>query len=89
MEVAQEVADALYEEGQLTDKRVQSVGLAEGAKILEMMGLEGETMVELGLSSSSRTVSSVGRRLGWKPTRGEQAWKKGFRDDVKAVLERG
>jgi nucleoside-diphosphate-sugar epimerase len=88
MEVAQAVADACYEEGKITEKRVESVGLAEGAKILSAyLDQADEVMVELGLSSNSRTVSSVGRSLGWKPTRGEEAWRKGFRDDVKAVLE--
>lgn len=87
MEVAEGVADACYEEGKITDTRVESVGLTEGAKILASY-LEGadEAMVEVGLSSNSRTVASVARKLGWRPTRGEEAWKKGFRDDVKAVL---
>ncbi|CAJ2501889.1 Uu.00g047420.m01.CDS01 [Anthostomella pinea] len=82
MEAAQGAADACYEEGKLADKRVQSIGLAEGASILNF----GKEMLELGLSSNSRTVSSVGRQLGWKPTRGEEAWIQGFRDDLKAVL---
>ena len=88
MEVAQAVADVLYEEGKITDKRVESVGLAEGAKVLAISGQVDETLVELGFSSNSRTVSSVGRSLGWKPTRGEEAWRQGFRDDVKVVLEK-
>lgn len=90
-EVAQSVANACYEEGKLEDTRVESVGLAEGAKILAlaMMGHADETAVELALSSNSRTVSSVGRRLGWNPRRGEEAWKKGFPDDVKVVIKKG
>lgn len=89
MEVAQGVADACYEEGKIRERRVESVGLAEGAKLLaSFLGQVDEKLVELGLSSNSRTVSSVGRKLGWEPTRGEEAWRKGFRDDVKAVLEK-
>jgi len=44
--------------------------------------------VEAGLSSNSRTVASVARRLGWKPRRGEEDWKRGFGDDVRVVLEK-
>jgi nucleoside-diphosphate-sugar epimerase len=86
MEVAQAVADTCYEEGKIKEREVEGVGLAEGTKILggNMMN---EMMVELALCSNARTVSSVGRKLGWKPTRGEEAWKKGFGDDLKAVLE--
>ena len=88
MGVAQAVADACYEEGKISDRQVESVTLSEGAKILAMMGQVNEQLVELGLSSNSRTVSNVGRSLGWKPTRGEEAWKKGFRDDLEVVLKK-
>lgn len=86
MEVAQAAADACYEEGKAADRRVESVGLAEGTRFMtSYLPQANEDIVELGLSSNSRTVSSVGRRLGWKPTRGEEAWRQGFRDDLKAV----
>ena len=88
MEVAQRVAEACYEEGEIKDKQVESLGLTEAAQVLKMMGQVNEELVELGLSSNSRTVSTIGRQLGWKPTRGEEAWKKGFRDDVQAVLKK-
>ena len=86
MEVAQMVADACYDEGKITDRRVHSVGFAEGAKMLQMMGQVDETLLEVTLSSNARTVASRARSLGWKPTRGDEAWKEGIRDDVKAVL---
>ena len=88
MEVAQAVADACYEEGKIRDRQVESVGLAEGAKLLTIAGQTDEHIVELGLSSNSRTVSGISRNLGWKPTRGEEAWRRGFRDDVEAVLKK-
>jgi nucleoside-diphosphate-sugar epimerase len=88
MEVSQEVADACFAEGKIAENRVESVGLSEGAKILSSyLDHVDETMIEVGLASNSRTVSSVARNLGWKPTRGQEAWKKGFKDDVKALLE--
>lgn len=89
MEVAQAAADVLYEEGGITDRRVESVGLTEGTKLLaSYLETVDENMVELGLCSNSRTVPSMARKLGWKPIRGEEAWRKGFQDDVKVVLEK-
>ncbi|KAI4865655.1 NAD dependent epimerase/dehydratase family protein [Hypoxylon rubiginosum] len=88
LEVAQGVADACHAEGKLATPEVESLSLAEGAKVFVIGNndWEGEKFVELAFASNSRTVSTVGRRLGWKPTRGEEAWKAGIRDDVKAVL---
>ncbi|KAI2607317.1 NAD dependent epimerase/dehydratase family protein [Hypoxylon fragiforme] len=88
-EVAQGVADVLYEEGKIANREVQEASLAEVARVLtESTGQPlTEELVERGFSSNSLTVASVARKLGWKPTRGEDAWKKGFRDDVQAVLE--
>jgi hypothetical protein len=89
MEVAQAVADVSYEQGKITSKQVESVGLTEGAKILASYLPEAdEKTVELGLSSNSRTVSTVGGSLGWKPARGEEAWKNGFLEDLKVLLEK-
>jgi hypothetical protein len=88
MEVAQRVNEALSgEEG-----RVVSLSLEEGAEAfkgyVDLVGGEDLTELELGLCSNSRSVASVARSLGWKPSRGEEDWIKGFRDDVEAVLQR-
>jgi nucleoside-diphosphate-sugar epimerase len=88
MEVARRVGHALGgEEG-----RVVSLSLEEGAKAFEayvdLVGGEDLTELELGLCSNSRSVASVARSLGWEPSRGEEDWIKGFRDDVEAVLQR-
>ncbi|KAI4946854.1 hypothetical protein J4E91_007026 [Alternaria rosae] len=89
MEAAQAVADACYEEGKFTERSVESVGLSEGVKILAAnIPHMNEDMIELALCSNALTVPTVATKLGWKPTRGEEAWRMGFRDDVKAVLER-
>ncbi|KAI6083162.1 NAD dependent epimerase/dehydratase family protein [Hypoxylon rubiginosum] len=88
-EVAQGVADVCYAEGKLTSTNLESLTLAEAAKVFTL-GIgewENEDFVERAFASNSRTVSNVGRKLGWKPTRGEDAWKAGFRDDLKVVLE--
>jgi nucleoside-diphosphate-sugar epimerase len=88
-EVAQAVADACCAEGKITDNRVESVGLTEGTKILSSaLPQADEGTVELSLTNNSQTVSTVARQLGWNPTRGEEPWKTGFRDDVKAVLKK-
>lgn len=87
MEVAQRVAHAMGGEG-----RVVSVSLEEGAEAfktyVDLVGGEDLTELSLGLCSNSRSVASVARSLGWKPSRGEEDWIKGFRDDVEAVLQR-
>lgn len=88
MEVAQGLADACYEEGKLKDNQVESVGLSEGTKILKFLDEVNEEVTEKGLASSVRMISSLARNLGWRPTRGEEAWRKGIRDDVKAILEK-
>ncbi|KAI1500903.1 NAD dependent epimerase/dehydratase family protein [Biscogniauxia marginata] len=89
-ELAQGVADACYEEGKIEDNRVKSVGLAEAAKLFTSYAADkvDEANVELGLASNARTIATVAGTLGWKPTRGEEAWRKGFRDDVQEVLKR-
>ncbi|GAB7328701.1 hypothetical protein MBLNU13_g00621t1 [Cladosporium sp. NU13] len=87
MEVAQRVDRAVGGEG-----RAISVSLEEGAEAfkayVDLVGGEDLTELELGLCSNSRSVASVARGLGWKPSRGEEDWIKGFRDDVEAVLQR-
>ena len=86
MDVAKGVAEACVKEGKLKSAEVEKVSLKDAAEIFEILGMKGEELVELGLSSNSKTNSTTARRLGWKPTRGVEAWKKGFEDDVKGVI---
>ncbi|KAI0147647.1 NAD dependent epimerase/dehydratase family protein-like protein [Xylariaceae sp. FL1272] len=88
--IAKQVADACHAAGVLNTADIKHVGLPEGARLFTQSYLGGEAdemMIELGLASNVRTVPSVARRLGWKPTRGEEDWKRGFADDVAAVLQ--
>ncbi|KAI2636869.1 NAD dependent epimerase/dehydratase family protein [Hypomontagnella submonticulosa] len=87
LEVAQGVADACFEEGKIPDRQVQSLSIPEAVSTM-LEGLADERVIELAISSNSRTVSTVGRSLGWKPTRGEEAWKNAFREDLKFELEK-
>ncbi|KAI2624287.1 NAD dependent epimerase/dehydratase family protein [Hypoxylon sp. NC1633] len=89
LEMTQAVAATLHEEGKIAGPQVQSIGVPEAAKVLSLYlgGVENEEYIELGFASNARTVSSVARNLGWKPTRGEDAWKEALRHDVKYVLE--
>jgi nucleoside-diphosphate-sugar epimerase len=86
-ELAQRVAHAWT-----GNERVTSVSLEEGAKAFksycDLVGGEDLTELELGLCSNSRSVASIAKSLGWQPIRGEDAWIRGFRDDVEAVLQR-
>ncbi|KAI0460002.1 NAD dependent epimerase/dehydratase family protein-like protein [Xylaria acuta] len=87
-DVARGVARACHEAGVLPDARVDSLGLAEATELFarSFLGNADETLVEMGLASSEQTIPTVALRLGWKPARGDEAWQRGFRDDVDAVL---
>ncbi|KAI9710248.1 MAG: hypothetical protein M1820_002741 [Bogoriella megaspora] len=82
-ELAQHVADVAFDEGKVESKEVKSVGLQEGAKVLAG---GSEEIAELGLSSNSRTKGVIARKLGWKPTRGEEAWRESFKPEVQEYL---
>ncbi|KAK5124977.1 hypothetical protein LTR85_001167 [Meristemomyces frigidus] len=84
-ELAQGVADAAYAASKIKSKDVKSVSLEEGAKVLTG---GDQLLVELGFSSNSRTKGVVGRKLGWKPKKGPEAWEASFSDEVKAAIEK-
>ena len=84
-EMAQGVADAAYKAGKIESPELKSVTLDEGA---ELFPHGNKQRVELGLSSNSRTQANVGRKLGWKPSRGEEDWKRGFADEVEAAAKK-
>ncbi|KAI6086335.1 NAD dependent epimerase/dehydratase family protein [Hypoxylon rubiginosum] len=90
-EVVQGVAEVLYEEGKVTNPEPESMSLTGAAKVLTLIeGLDfasHEKSIERVYASNARTVSSVGRSLGWKPTRGDDVWKKAIRSDTRAFLE--
>ncbi|KAI3321972.1 NAD dependent epimerase/dehydratase family protein [Xylariaceae sp. AK1471] len=87
--IARGVARACHAAGVLPDAIVESVGLAEATKLFaeSYLGEVDEMLVELGLASTGKTISTVAEKLGWKPTRGKEAWEQGFHDDVDAVLK--
>ncbi|OJD34992.1 nad dependent epimerase dehydratase family protein [Diplodia corticola] len=90
-EVAEAVGEVGVAEGRLRDAGVDEVSVGEGTRLFAEAYLgEGvdEEMVELGLASHGRTVPSVARSLGWKPTNGgEEAWRRGLREDIKVALQ--
>ncbi|KAI1753625.1 NAD dependent epimerase/dehydratase family protein-like protein [Xylaria castorea] len=89
-DVARGVARTCHEAGALPDSKVDSLGLAEATRRFAESYLgdaADETLVEMGLASSARTIPTVALRLGWMPARGEEDWQRGFRDDVDAVLK--
>jgi len=83
-EVARGVADAAVQLGKVKTAEVRSIGLDEGAAVFAG---GDELLAELGFSSNSRTRSDLARAWGWKPTRGEEDWKRSFVDEMRAVLE--
>ncbi|KAI0871964.1 NAD dependent epimerase/dehydratase family protein-like protein [Hypoxylon argillaceum] len=87
-DIARGVARACHEAGALPDATVESLALPEATKLFvaSYLAEADEAMVELGLASCARTVPTVALGLGWKPAYDEDAWERGFRDDVDAVL---
>lgn len=86
MEVASGVAHAVF-----NDDSVEGLSLEDAARAFQSYAdlVGGDlTELELGLCSNSRTVPSVAKSLGWKPTRGKDKWLQGFREDVDAVSQR-
>ncbi|KAI1131226.1 NAD dependent epimerase/dehydratase family protein-like protein [Nemania abortiva] len=86
--IARGVARACHEVGVLPDDKVESLSLSEATKLFgaSYLAEADEAMVELGLASCAQTIPTVARRLGWKPVCGDDAWERGFRDDVDAIL---
>ncbi|EMC99777.1 hypothetical protein BAUCODRAFT_30180 [Baudoinia panamericana UAMH 10762] len=86
MDIAQGVADAAYEAGRIKSRDVRSVSLQEAADAIT----GGDPhIVELAMSSNSRTKGTVAReKLGWKPTRGPDDFKRGFTEEVKAAIQK-
>ncbi|KAK6085477.1 NAD dependent epimerase/dehydratase [Seiridium cupressi] len=85
MDIAQGIADACHEEGRIKDRSIRSIDLEDAGKYLKSyMDLVGGDFVELELGLCAN--SSIARRLGWKLSRGEEAWKRAFGEDLHAVL---
>lgn len=82
--VAQGVADAAYQSGKIKTNEVKSVPLSEGAEFLTG---GNEQLAELGFSSNSKTKGVVGRKLGWKPIRGEKAFQDHFTEELKEIIK--
>ncbi|KAJ5400802.1 hypothetical protein N7465_011291 [Penicillium sp. CMV-2018d] len=96
LEYSQLVADACYERGLLSDRKVYHIDLDEASSILmprlgfasEVFPKEGLKLAAEGFCSNERTVANVARALEWAPVKGDDAWKQAFRDDVDAVVEK-
>lgn len=95
LEYSQLVADACYEAGVMPERKVTHISLEETAKgLMPRLGLNNDVAAKKGLElaaegfcSNARPVAHVARKLGWKPSRGEEVWKCAFRDDIRAILE--
>ncbi|EGY16011.1 NAD dependent epimerase/dehydratase family protein [Verticillium dahliae VdLs.17] len=89
---AELIAAAGHELGVFPDRQIQHLGLEEAAwavlphvKVFteEQIKLAGSQIVEAILAANARSVPSVARRLGWKPSKGEDAWEQSIKDDVR------
>lgn len=95
LELTHDMADVCYKNGLVREKTITHVNLDEGTQILAptlgFVDLINDTgnakyYVEPVFSSNARTVASVARKLGWKPSRGEEAWKQNFQDDAQTLM---
>ena len=77
-EVAQSIADAAHAKGKIASSQVKEIPVDQ---------IEHPEKVELGLASTSKTVSSVAHRLGWKPKHGDDSWKRGFDEELEEALK--
>lgn len=83
--MAEGVAQALYREGAIKSPDVKSISLDEAASSWPPPFGGNGAMVELGLSSNSRTKSTVGRGLGGRRI---EARRSGGRDSRKKSRRR-
>ena len=93
-DVAQGCLDAAFKAGVLprddtpATKEIRAVDIAEAATTTA-----GDTMVaELGWAGHRATRGTVARtQLGWRPSRGEEAWRRSFDIELAQVVagERG
>ncbi|KAI1082445.1 NAD dependent epimerase/dehydratase [Whalleya microplaca] len=87
-DIAQRCVDVAFETGALPkpdgpqEKEVRTVDIAEAATTTA-----GNTVIaETGWAGHRLTKGTVARKLGWNPTRGEDAWHQDFYDELKAAL---
>jgi nucleoside-diphosphate-sugar epimerase len=92
LEYSQLVADACYERGLLSERKVTSLTLEAAETLLPRLGFAikvfGKEQLKLtaeGFCSNERTVANVARSIGWNPVKGWDAWEQSFRDDVDAI----
>ncbi|KAH8427132.1 uncharacterized protein LDX57_004849 [Aspergillus melleus] len=94
LEYSQLIAEAGYECGLLSEKEVTVLDTLEEVVTILIPHLEvtskvfdAEQLISAAehFCSSAKTVAKVGRRIGWTPVRGAEAWKQSFRDDLDAI----
>ena len=96
LELTSDLAEVCHKNGLIPEKTITHVDLDEGTALLApTLGFpdlaidssNARAYVETVFASNARTVASVARSLGWKPSRGEEAWKQNFQDDANVLLK--
>lgn len=83
-DVAQGIAKAGVELGQLADTETKSISLEEAAG----KWVQGNTQLcELGFASNARSRAEIGIELGWKPTKTRADWEQSFFEEFEEVLK--
>ncbi|KAG4433790.1 hypothetical protein IFR05_010729 [Cadophora sp. M221] len=82
-DLADGIANALFELGAVPTKEVASISVEEAAK-----WAGGDIFTaELAFASNSRTVSDIGLGFGWKPVKTEGDFKAHFLEEAKLVVQ--
>lgn len=83
-DVAQGIAKAGMELGQLSDAETRSISLEEAA---EKWVRGDQQLCELGFASNARSRAEIGKELGWKPTKTRADWEKSFFEEFAELLK--
>lgn len=94
LEQTKDSVEGAHKHGLISDTSISHVDLDEGArKFGPALGItnvennmkEARSFVETAFASNARTVSTVARNLGWRPSRGDDAWKQHDSEDAEVI----
>ena len=94
LEQTEDSVQGAYKYGLISDTTISHIDLDEGArKFGPTVGIvnakenmeAAKSFVETAFTSNARTISTVARSLGWKPSRGEDAWKQHGSEDAEVI----
>jgi len=98
LEQTKDAVEGASKHGLISDTTISHIDLDEGAeKFGPSLGITNvrdnmeaaRSFVETAFVSNARTVATVARNLGWKPSKGEDAWKQHDSEDAEVIKKEG